>query len=151
MISYGCDRKKCANLDGRRPENSTTLPQRPSCAGSPAYIRTAVEGSLKRLGVDTIDLCYLHRVDPNTPIEVKQLAADLGCTPAQLALAWVLSRSSSIVPIPGTKRRRNLEENVAAADVVLTSDALDALEAIFPAGAAAGLRYPEAMMGSVNR
>jgi aryl-alcohol dehydrogenase-like predicted oxidoreductase len=237
---------------------------RRSINGTPDYIRTSVEGSLTRLGVDEIDLYYQHRVDPNTPIEdtvgaladlvragkirhiglseassgtlerahavhhitalqseyslwsrepeddvlatcarlgvgfvpysplgrgfltgairtpedfaaddyrrhsprfqgenfaknvalvakVKELATALGCTPGQLALAWVLAQGETIVPIPGTKRRPYLEENVSAADLVLTRDTLNAIEAIFPAGAAAGLRYPAAMMQSVNR
>lgn len=231
--------------------------------GKPEYVRASVEGSLKRLGVETIDLYYQHRVDPQTPIEdtvgalsdlvkaghiryvglseasaetlvrahavhpitalqseyslwsrepedvilptcqrlgvgfvpysplgrgfltgaintpddfaaddyrrrsprfqgenfarnlslvatVKDLAAARGCTPGQLALAWVLAQGSEIVPIPGTKRRTYLEENIAAVSVVLSPQDLAALDALFPVGAAAGLRYPEAMMRSVN-
>ena len=231
--------------------------------GRPDYARSSVEGSLKRLGIETIDLYYQHRVDPDTPIEetvgalgelvaagkirhiglseasaatikrahavhpitalqseyslwsrepedgtlavcrklgigfvpysplgrgfltgaiktpddfdvhdyrrhsprfqgenfaknlvlvakVKKLAATLGCTPGQLALAWVLAQGDDLVPIPGTKRRRYLEENVAAADVTLSAQDLAAIDGIFPTGAAAGLRYPEAMMKSVN-
>jgi aryl-alcohol dehydrogenase-like predicted oxidoreductase len=232
--------------------------------GSPAYVRAAVEGSLARLGVETIDLYYQHRVDPDTPIEatvgaladlvragkiryvglseasaetlerahrvhpitalqteyslwsrepedelfatcrrlgigfvpysplgrgfltgaittpadfaaddyrrstprfqgenfsknmalvakVKVLAEEIGCTPAQLALAWVLAQGDDLVPIPGTKRRRYLEENAAAVDLALTPGQLAELEAVFPRGAAAGTRYPEAGMKVVNR
>ena len=81
---------------------------------------------------------------------MKRLAARKGCTPAQLALAWVLAQGDGIVPIPGTKRRTYLEDNVGALDVTLTRAELDELDAAFPAGAAAGLRYPEAAMASLN-
>jgi aryl-alcohol dehydrogenase-like predicted oxidoreductase len=74
-----------------------------------------------------------------------------GVTAGQLALAWVLARGDDIVPIPGTKRRRYLEENVAAEPIRLSADELAAIEAIAPHGAAAGLRYPAAMMASVGR
>jgi aryl-alcohol dehydrogenase-like predicted oxidoreductase len=231
--------------------------------GRPEYIRTASEGSLKRLGVETIDLYYQHRVDPQVPIEetvgamaqlvkegkvrylglseaspatirrahavhpitalqteyslwsrepedeiletvrdlgiafvaysplgrgfltgqikryedfaeddyrrlsprfqgdnfarnlelvrrVEAIAKDKGCTPAQLALAWVLAQGEDVIPIPGTKRRSYLEENVAAADVTLTLTELKLIEEVAPRGAAQGLRYPEEMMGAVN-
>jgi aryl-alcohol dehydrogenase-like predicted oxidoreductase len=221
--------------------------------GSPGYVRRACEASLKRLGVETIDLYYQHRVDPKTPIEdtigamtdlvkegkvrylglseasaatlerackvypvtalqseyslwtrdpeagvlaacrrlgvgfvaysplgrgfltgaikkpedlaeddyrrhsprfqgenfaknlelakkVQELAARRGCTAGQLALGWVLAQGDDIVPIPGTKRRRYLEENVAALDVALSPAELEELASVFPAGAAAGLR-----------
>ncbi len=232
--------------------------------GRPEYVRAACEGSLQRLGIDTIDLYYQHRVDPAVPIEetvgamadlvhagkvrhlglseasadtlaracavhpisalqseyslwtrdpedsvlaacrrlgvgfvaysplgrgfltgafkspddfaaddyrrhsprfqgdnfnrnlqlvaqVRRLAAARGCTPGQLALAWVLAQGEDIVPIPGTKRRSYLEDNLGALDVRLDAAELDALDAIFPRDAAAGLRYPAAMMGAVNR
>ena len=233
--------------------------------GSPEYIRKSVEGSLKRLGVDAIDLYYQHRVDPTVPIEetvgamgelvkvgkvrylglseasaqtierahkvhpitavqseyslwtrdpeendvlatcnrlgigfvpysplgrgfltgafktpedfeendyrrfsprfqgenfyknlalvdkVKSLAQDKGCTASQLALAWVLAQGETIVLIPGTKRRKYLEENVGALEVNLTASELKEIDAIFPPDAAAGLRYPEQMMQSVNK
>ena len=231
--------------------------------GKPEYVRQSVEGSLKRLGVDCIDLYYQHRVDPNTPIEetvgamsqlvtegkirfiglseasastlaracavhhvtalqseyslwtrdveqeilgtcrrlgvgfvsysplgrgfltgaikspedfadddyrrrsprfqaenfyrnldlvekVIQLSVEVECTPSQLALAWVLAQGDDIVPIPGTKRRKYLEENAEAVDVKLTPEQIAELEAIFPLDAAAGLRYPEGIMSSVN-
>src|SRR6202790_5070906 len=231
--------------------------------GKPDYIRRSCEGSLKRLGVEVIDLYYQHRVDPATPIEetvgamaqllqegkirhiglseaspqtlrravkvhpitalqteyslwsrdpedeilsacrelgvgfvaysplgrgfltgqfsrfedlpqddyrrfsprfqgenfqknldlvrrVEEIAEEKGCKPAQLALAWVLAQDKNIVPIPGTKHRKYLEENVAALDVKLTAEDLRRIDEIFPTGAAAGLRYPEHMMSTVN-
>ena len=82
--------------------------------------------------------------------QVQALAQRKGCTPAQLALAWVLAQGEDIVPIPGTKRRRTLEENVAAVDVSLTPAERAELAAVFPPDAAAGLRYPEEMMRLVD-
>jgi aryl-alcohol dehydrogenase-like predicted oxidoreductase len=73
------------------------------------------------------------------------------CKPSQLALAWVLAQGEHIVPIPGTKRRRYLEENAAALDVELTAQDLLRLEEAMPNGVAAGTRYPEEMMRTVNR
>ena len=232
--------------------------------GSADYVRSACEASLKRLGVETIDLYYQHRVDPDTPIEetigamaelvaagkvrhlglseaapatirrahavhpitalqseyslwtrdherdvlptvrefgigfvafsplgrgfltgtikrsagfaegdtrlrhprftadnigrneqlaasLDALAAEKRCTPAQAAIAWVLAQGDDIVPIPGTKRRKYLEENIDALDVRLTAADLRRIEAAFPMGAAAGERYPEAMMKGVGR
>ena len=232
--------------------------------GKPDYVKHACDASLKRLGVDAIDLYYQHRVDPATPIEdtvgamadlvragkvrhlglseagsetlrraskvhpiaavqseyslwsrdveddvlatcrelgialvaysplgrgfltgeirsfddfpaddyrrmsprfqgenfaknlqlvarIEQMATSKGCTPSQLALAWVLSRGDDVIPIPGTKRRTYLEQNVAALDVVLDSADLDLIEEIAPRGVAAGERYPAAMMAFVNR
>jgi aryl-alcohol dehydrogenase-like predicted oxidoreductase len=232
--------------------------------GRPDYVRAACEASLKRLGVNVIDLYYQHRVDPDTPIEdtvgamaalvtegkvrylglseagaetirraaavhpiaalqseyslwtreveseilptvralgigfvpysplgrgfltgqitkiedldaddwrrkgprfqgqnfqrnldlvkkVKDLADAKGCTPAQLALAWVLAQGEDIVPIPGTKRRKYLEENVGALDVILTPEDLAQLDRILPPGAASGSRYPEPAMKALNR
>jgi aryl-alcohol dehydrogenase-like predicted oxidoreductase len=81
---------------------------------------------------------------------VEQIAKEKGCKPSQLALAWVLAQDKNIVPIPGTKRRKYLEENVAAIDVKLTKEDLRRIEEIFPTGAAAGERYPEHMMKIVN-
>ena len=81
---------------------------------------------------------------------VEEIAKEKGCKPSQLALAWVLAQDKNIVPIPGTKRRKYLEENVAAIDLKLTAEDLRRIEEIFPTGAAAGLRYPEHMMSLVN-
>src|SRR6266404_4443990 len=77
---------------------------------------------------------------------VERLAARKGCTPAQLALAWLLAQGEDIVPIPGTKHIARLEENAAAADIRLTVAELKEIEAAFPPGAAAGARYPEPAM-----
>ena len=78
--------------------------------------------------------------------EVGTMAQEKGCTTAQLALAWVLAQGPHIVPIPGTRRIRNLEENLGALEVRLEDADLEAIEAVFPAGTAAGARYTEAMM-----
>jgi aryl-alcohol dehydrogenase-like predicted oxidoreductase len=242
---------------------SPTDPNVRGINGRPEYIRQAVEGSLRRLGVEHIDLYYQHRIDPQTPIEdtvgalaelvqagkvryiglseaapetlerackvhpvtalqseyslwtrdpehealaacrrlgigfvaysplgrgfltgaitspedfapddyrrhtprfqgdnfrrnldlvrkVKQIAELQGCTPAQLALAWVLAQGEDVVPIPGTKHRKYLEDNVGALDLQLGQAELDELDAVFPFGAAAGERYPEAMMKALN-
>jgi aryl-alcohol dehydrogenase-like predicted oxidoreductase len=82
--------------------------------------------------------------------KVKQLAHDKGCTPAQLALAWVLAQGEHIVPIPGTRRIRNLDENLGALAVRLSDADLHAIDAVFPANAAAGARYSETMMRLVG-
>jgi aryl-alcohol dehydrogenase-like predicted oxidoreductase len=232
--------------------------------GKPDYVRSACEGSLRRLKVDVLDLYYQHRVDPNTPIEetvgamaqlvkegkvrclglseasaqtirrahavhpitalqseyslwtrdpedeilptcrelgigfvaysplgrgfltgrfkqledlpaddyrrnsprfqgenfqrnldlvrhIEELAAQKHCKPAQLALAWVLAQGKDIVPIPGTKHRKYLEENIEAAKIKLTAKDLKQINKIAPTGVAAGLRYPESMMHMVGR
>jgi aryl-alcohol dehydrogenase-like predicted oxidoreductase len=80
---------------------------------------------------------------------IRSIAEAKGVTPGQLALAWVLHQEG-VVAIPGTKRRRYLEENVAAADIELTEDDLAALNDVAPVGVAAGERYPEAGMRAVN-
>ena len=239
-------------------------PARRGLDSRPEYVRAACEGSLRRLGVETIDLYYQHRLDPNTPIEdtvgamadlvragkvrylglsevsaatlerayavhpitavqseyslwtrdpetdgvlavcrrlgvgfvaysplgrgfltgtirrpedfaaddyrrtsprfqgenfarnlalvdqVEILARRKGCTPSQLALAWVLAQGEDIVPIPGTKRRRYLEENVGAVAVTLAPAEHAELDAVFPPDIAVGRRYPEEMMRLVN-
>jgi aryl-alcohol dehydrogenase-like predicted oxidoreductase len=239
-------------------------PQARGINGTPEYVRSACDASLQRLGVEAIDLYYLHRVDPEVPIEdtvgamaelvragkvrclglsevgestlrrahavhpitavqseyslwsrepeagvlatcrelgigfvpysplgrgfltgqiqrfedlapddyrrqsprfqgenfaknlklvgqIEKLARQKNCTPAQLALAWVLAQGEDIVPIPGTKRRQYLEENLGAIDVELTPAELAQIEAISPRGVAAGDRYSAAMMSLVNR
>jgi aryl-alcohol dehydrogenase-like predicted oxidoreductase len=232
-------------------------------SGKPEYVRAACDASLKRLGVETIDLYYQHRVDPDTPIEetvgamaelvrlgkvrflglseasaatirranavhpiaalqteyslwtrdpedevlqttrelgiafvaysplgrgfltgqirkfedleaddyrrnsprfqgenfqknidlvarVETVAREKNCTPGQLALAWLLAQGKDIIPIPGTKRRKYLEENAGALSVKLTADDLRRINEVAPKGAASGQRYPETMMRLVN-
>jgi len=244
----------------RDPDN----PNVRGICGRPDYVRSACEGSLRRLGMDVIDLYYQHRVDPEVPIEetvgamadlvqagkvrflglsevssstlrracaihpisavqseyslwtrdpeegllqtcrelgvgfvpysplgrgfltgqitrfedfepgdyrrhsprfqgenfqknldlvarLQDMAAARGCAPAQLALAWVLAQGGDLVPIPGTKRRERLDENLGALEQVLCPGELQELSGLFPPGAAAGTRYPEAMMQLVNR
>lgn len=239
-------------------------PQARVVNGRPDHVRAACDASLRRLGVDSIDLYYLHRVDASTPIEetvgamaelvragkvrhlglseagpatlrraaavhpitalqseyslwsrdpesgplaacrelgigfvaysplgrgfltgqikryedfapddqrrhqprfqgenfahnlqlvrrIGELAARKHCTPGQLALAWVLAQGGDIFPIPGTRRSRYLEENLAAVDLTLSPAELAEIQAIFPADAAAGMRYPEQMMKLAGR
>ena len=83
--------------------------------------------------------------------EVEAMAREKGCTPGQLALAWVLARGEDIVPIPGTRRCLHLEENLGALSVVLTADDRARIDRILPPGAAAGTRYAEAQMRALNR
>jgi len=238
-------------------------PTKRGICGRPEYVRQCCEASLRRLGVERIDLYYQHRVDPETPIEdtvgamaelvrqgkvrflglseagsetlrrasrvhpiaalqseyslwsrdpedgvlaacrelgigfvaysplgrgfltgqikrfedlaaddyrrfsprfqgenfernlalvgrVEALAREKGCTPAQLALAWVLAQGDDVVPIPGTKRRARLEENAGAGDVLLTDHDLARIDEVAPRGAAAGERYPAEYMRLVN-
>ena len=244
----------------RNPANPTLR----GINGRPEYVRSSCEGSLKRLAVDMIDLYYLHRVDPETPIEdtvgamselvkegkvrfiglseagvktirrahavhpisaiqseyslwtrdpeseilstcrelgigfvaysplgrgfltgnikstdnlepddfrrnsprfqqeniqhnlellkrVESIAQKKGCKPSQLALAWLLAQGEDIVPIPGTKRRKYLEENAAAVDLALSKDEIAEISMAAPPGAASGTRYALAAMPSLNR
>jgi aryl-alcohol dehydrogenase-like predicted oxidoreductase len=232
-------------------------------SGKPEHVRSACEASLKRLGIETIDLYYQHRVDPNTPIEdtvgamaelvkqgkvrylglseaspetlrramkvhpisalqteyslwtrdpedevlptcrelgigfvaysplgrgfltgrfqriedfpegdyrrssprfqgenfqknldlvrrVEEIAQEKGCTASQLALAWVMAQGEDVVPIPGTKRRKYLEENVGAIKVQLANIDLRRIDEVAPHGVASGERYPERMMELIN-
>jgi aryl-alcohol dehydrogenase-like predicted oxidoreductase len=82
---------------------------------------------------------------------VEEIAREKHCTSAQLALAWVLAQGNHIVPIPGTKRRKYLQENIGALDVDLTSEDLERIDEVAPKGAFAGSRYPEAMMKLLNK
>ena len=82
---------------------------------------------------------------------VAAIAADKGVTAAQLALAWVLAQGEHLVPIPGTRRIRTLEENAAAVDLTLSADDMARIEGVFPKGAASGHRYAEAARAALNR
>ena len=82
---------------------------------------------------------------------VREVADGKGITPGQLALAWLLAQGDDIVPIPGTKRRKYLEDNAGAAGVTLTEDDLARIEEAMPRGSAAGERYSEEMMRAVGR
>jgi aryl-alcohol dehydrogenase-like predicted oxidoreductase len=82
---------------------------------------------------------------------LQDMAEARGCTPAQLALAWVLAQGGDLAPIPGTKNRNRLDENLGALDQVLCPGEIQELSGLFPPGAASGSRYPEAMMAMVNR
>jgi aryl-alcohol dehydrogenase-like predicted oxidoreductase len=81
--------------------------------------------------------------------QVHEIAAEKGCTPSQLALAWLLAQGDDVVAIPGTKRRQYLDENLGGADVALSADDLARIEAVAPKGFSVGDRYPD--MSSVNR
>ncbi|MEU1529940.1 aldo/keto reductase [Streptomyces fagopyri] len=129
-----------------------------SLDGRPEHVQRAVERSLRHLDTDVIDLYYMHRVDPHTPIEdtagalaerVREIAEARGATPGEIALAWVNAQGA--VAVPGTKRRRYLEENARAADLVLSHDERAALSSAVPAGEVAGARYTEQALASTNR
>lgn len=83
--------------------------------------------------------------------KIRTLAAGKNCTPAQLAIAWVLSQANDIITIPGSKRIKHLEENIASEDVELTREDLESIDAIMPAGSVSGARYPERFLSSLNR
>ena len=107
-----------------------------------------VRGNIRALDEDPCDRAIAAEdwlVD-----KIEEIAREKGVTTSQLALAWVLANGQDIVPIPGTKRRKYLEQNAQAAEIILSQEELAAIEDVFPKDAAAGLRYPEAMMKSVN-
>jgi len=83
--------------------------------------------------------------------EIETMAQEKGCTPAQLALAWVLARGDDIVPIPGTKRRRYLDENVGALEIRLSADDLARIDQVLPPGMASGTRYAAPQMQALSR
>jgi len=82
--------------------------------------------------------------------QVEEIAREKGCTPSQLALAWVLAQGQDIVPIPGSSRKDHLEENLGALEVTLAREDLARIDEVMPKGVAAGARYPEAAMKAVN-
>jgi aryl-alcohol dehydrogenase-like predicted oxidoreductase len=151
------------SLWSREPEDGTLAVCAELGIGFLAYSplgRGFLTGQIKRFE-DLADDDY-RRVSPRFQGEnfqknldlvtkVSEIAKARQCTPSQLALAWLLTRGEHVVPIPGTKRRTYLDENLAALDVTLTADDVAQIEAVFPVGVAAGLRYPEAAMASVNR
>lgn len=83
--------------------------------------------------------------------KIRSLAAGKSCTPAQLAIAWVLSQGNDIITIPGSKRMKHLEENIAAENIQLTREELESIDAIMPAGIVSGTRYPEKFLSALNR
>lgn len=83
--------------------------------------------------------------------KTRKLAMKKGCTPSQLAIAWVLAQGEDLITIPGTKRKKNLEENIASENVHLTKEDLQSIAAIMPAGIVSGTRYPEKFMNALNR
>ncbi len=83
--------------------------------------------------------------------EIKAIAKEKDCTPAQLALAWLLAKGEEIIPIPGTKRAKRVSENAKAVEIELSSQDLQRIEKVMPLDAAAGSRYPEALMKTLNR
>ena len=94
---------------------------------------------------------YLYRPPDSYSFPIEELAVEKNATAPQVALAWVLARGRDVVPIPGTKRRTYLEENLGAADLTLTAEDLTRIEALFPRGAAHGPRYPDRIMTFINR
>ncbi|MGH2443389.1 MAG: aldo/keto reductase, partial [Chloroflexota bacterium] len=92
---------------------------------------------------------FKHNLDMVS--ELKEMAKSKGCTAAQLALAWVLRQGDDIVPIPGTKRRKYLEQNVEAAGIQLSPEELEHLDEIAPPGVAYGDRYHKQGMATINR
>ena len=113
------------------------------------------ETSLDAARVDMAVVCMSWGIHSVGVVNFKylwnKLAEEKGCTTAQLALAWVLAQGEDVVPIPGTKHRRYLDDNIGALEVRLTSEDLQRLDAILPPGAAAGERYHASGMATVNR
>ncbi|KAK6915023.1 NADP-dependent oxidoreductase domain [Dillenia turbinata] len=131
--------------------------------GDPAYVRAACEASLKRLQVDCIDLYYQQRIDSRVPIEVTNLprfkpenleqnkklfecvnamATREGCTPSQLALAWVHHQGDDVCPIPGTTKIKNFNQNIGALSIKLSPEEMAELDSYASADSVHGDRYP---------
>jgi aryl-alcohol dehydrogenase-like predicted oxidoreductase len=150
------------SLWSREPENELLATCRELGVGFVAYSplgRGFLTGQFKRFEDFSVD--DYRRQSPRFQGEnfkknldlvnrVEEIAKEKKCTPSQLALAWVLAQDTNIVPIPGTKHRKYLEQNVDALEVKLTEDEVWRIDEIFPSGAAAGDRYPESMMSIVN-
>jgi aryl-alcohol dehydrogenase-like predicted oxidoreductase len=83
--------------------------------------------------------------------KIKTLAAEKSCTPAQLAIAWVISQGNDIITIPGSKSLKHLEENIASENIQLTRDDLESINQIMPVGIVSGARYPEKFLHALNR
>jgi aryl-alcohol dehydrogenase-like predicted oxidoreductase len=83
--------------------------------------------------------------------KIKTLAGQKGCSPSQLAIAWVLAQGEDIITIPGTKRIKYLEENIASENIKLTKEDLQSIDAVMPVGIASGTRYPERFMNTLNK
>ncbi|PHU07272.1 putative aldo-keto reductase 2 [Capsicum chinense] len=122
--------------------------------GEPAYVRACCEASLKRLDIDCIDLYYVHRIDTQLPIEPENfehnkqvfeklnlMAARKGCTPSQLALAWILHQGDDVCPIPGTTKTKNFNANVGALSVILTAEDMKELESYASGDVVRGERH----------
>jgi aryl-alcohol dehydrogenase-like predicted oxidoreductase len=140
--------------DGERRDRIAGAAAR--CFARWGYIRTRMEDIAREAGIARPALYRYYAGKEALLLEVlvrhiEQLARQKQCTPAQLALAWLLARGRDIVPIPGTKRREFLEENVGALEVQLSAEDLARIDAIAPRGVASGLRYAEGGMATVNR
>jgi len=139
-------------LDACRSLGVAFVPYSPLGRG----LLTGAIGSLDALAPDdwrrAMPRFSAENIDANVALvsAVVDLATEIGATPAQVALAWVLSQGDDIVPIPGTKRRTYLAENLGALDVELSPEGRDRLSAAIPAGSAVGERYPEATMAAVD-
>jgi aryl-alcohol dehydrogenase-like predicted oxidoreductase len=137
------------SLWSRDPEDEILATVRELGIGFVAYSplgRGFLTGQFK--SIDDLEADDYRRYSPR--FQVTELARKKESTPGQLALAWVLAQGEDIVPIPGTKRRSYLEENVGASQIELSADDLAQLDELAPKGVAAGTRYPEAMMRFVN-
>ena len=126
----------------RAPKGSSGQRLRFSPAGSGIWLILIV------LGVVALFPFALMLGTSLKPIE--EIAGVHRCTPAQVALGWVLAQGKDIIPIPGTKRRSTLEQNAAAVDIQLSPDEINRLSHVFPLGAAAGTRYPEKQLKTLG-
>ncbi len=146
----------------REPENDVLPVCRELGISLVAYSplgRGFLTGTFKNLGDVPNDMRKFHprfqgenfMKNRNLVDKISEIAKKKNATPAQIAIAWVLAQGEDIIPIPGTKRRDRLEENIKAMDIELSKEDLAALDKAAPIGATAGTRYPEALMGSVNK